>query len=136
MAKNTALIESLEIKFEDYPVYNRQIALRKEELRLREADENIGGGRSNTISKYVENQVIKEICDPYIANRELWKKSVIETPHSLDEERRELVKAKYFGEDSWMDWASFGKKHGYSKSTIYRLRQKVLLEFGRRIGEI
>ena len=103
---------------------------------MKEADENIGGGKGNIRSNPVEQQVIKELSDPYIVNRQLWKKCVKETLEGQSSEIRMLMELKYWGEDSWMDWVSFGKKHGYARTPIYRIRQKVLSDFGRRIGEI
>ncbi|WEG74397.1 hypothetical protein OL234_10555 (plasmid) [Vagococcus intermedius] len=129
-------MNSLDKKFAGLNDYNREIAERKEELRLREEDHNVGGGRSNVVGNPVETQVIKELSDQYIINRQIWKKSIIETIDNQSSEVRSLIENKYFGEDSWMDWRSFGKKHGYAHSSIYRIRQKVLLEFGRRIGEL
>ncbi len=136
MSRNDYLINELDRKFANYPNYNKEIAIRKEELKMREVDENIGGGKGNILSKPVEDQIIKELSDPYIVNRQLWKKCVLETLEEQDEDVRRLMELKYWGADSWMDWASFGKKHGYSKPTIYRIRQKVLFAFARKIGEI
>lgn len=136
MSRNDYLINELDRKFANYPNYNREIAIRKEELKMKEADENIGGGKGNIRSNPVEQQVIKELSDPYIVNRQLWKKCVRETLEGQSSEIRMLMELKYWGEDSWMDWVSFGKKHGYARTPIYRIRQKVLSDFGRRIGEI
>lgn len=136
MGRNDYLINELDRKFANYLNYNKEIAIRKEELRMREVDENIGGGKGNIRSNPVEAQVIKEMSDPYISNRELWKKSIKETLNEQSDDVKRLMELKYWGEDSWMDWASFGNKHGYSKPTIYRIRQKVLFSFARKIGEI
>lgn len=136
MSRNDYLINELDRKFANYPNYNREIAIRKEELKMKEADENIGGGKGNIRSNPVEQQVIKELSDPYIVNRQLWKKCIRETLEGQSSEIRMLMELKYWGEDSWMDWVSFGKKHGYARTPIYRIRQKVLSDFGRRIGEI
>lgn len=136
MSRNDYLINELDRKFANYPNYNREIAIRKEELKMKEADENIGGGKGNIRSNPVEQQVVKELSDPYIVNRQLWKKCIRETLEGQSSEIRMLMELKYWGEDSWMDWVSFGKKHGYARTPIYRIRQKVLSDFGRRIGEI
>lgn len=136
MGRNDYLINELDRKFANYLNYNKEIAIRKEELRMREVDENIGGGKGSIRSNPVEAQVIKEMSDPYISNRELWKKSIKETLNEQSDDVKRLMELKYWGEDSWMDWASFGNKHGYSKPTIYRIRQKVLFSFARKIGEI
>lgn len=136
MARNDYLMNELDRKFAHYYEYNKEIAIRKEELKMREADENVGGGKSNIRGNPVESQVVKELSDPYIVNRQLWKRCIKETLDNQDDDVRQLMELKYWGADSWMDWVSFGTKHGYAKRTIYRVRQKVLLDFGRRIGEI
>lgn len=137
MKKNEITLVALEEKFANKLKYNYEIAVRKIELGIREVDENVGGGRSNIKSNPVEAQVIKELSDPYIANRILWKKSIDEVYRKQSDEVKTLLNLKYWdGEDSHMDWRSFGEKHGYSKTSIYRIRQKVLLQFGREIGEI
>lgn len=136
MARNDYLLNELDRKFADRDEYNKQIAIRKVELTLREQDDNIGGGSSGFISNPTAMIVIKAMTDPYIQNRELWKKAINQTVEEQSDDIRRLIELKYWGEDSWMDWTSFGEKHGYAKRTIYRIRQRVLLDFGRKIGEI
>lgn len=136
MKKNDSLINELDRKFAKYEEYNKEIAIRKEELKLKEADENIGGGKSNIVNNPIENQIIKELSDPYISNRNMWKKAIKETLEEQSNDIKTLIENKYWGVDSWMDWVSFGKKHGYSRNTIYRIRQRILLSFGRKIGEL
>ncbi|MBE9387849.1 hypothetical protein [Vagococcus salmoninarum] len=133
---NKALIDDLDRKFANRHNYNREIVLRKEELKLREEDDNIGGGSGNIVSNPVENEVVKYLSDPYITNRQMWKRAIVETLNEQSLEISNLMELKYWGEDSWMNWDDFGKLHGYSKPTIYRIRQKVLLSFARKIGEI
>lgn len=125
----------LDSKFAKLYEYDREIAIRKVELQEKEEDSNIGGGRSSFISKPVEIEVVKTMSDIYIQNRELWKKAINETLEEQNCEIKELICNKYWGPDSYMDWATFGKCHGFSRATIYRIRQKVLLNFGKKIGE-
>lgn len=136
MKKNEIILSYLEQKFANFNNYNKEIAIRKEEIKMKEADENIGASRVASTTNHVENNILKIITDQYILNRELWKKGVTETLDLQSTEVKSLIENKYWGTDSWMDWVSFGKKHGYSKTAVYRIRQKVLLEFGRKIGEI
>lgn len=134
--RNNKMLDVLDEKFANYYKYNREIAIRKEELKMNEADENFGGGRSNIVNKTLENQVIKEMSDPYIYNRELWKKAIRETLEEQSKEVRELIEEKYWGPHSWMSWSDYAIEKNYSTASMYRMRQKVLMEFGRKIGEI
>lgn len=133
---NKALIDDLDRKFANRHNYNREIVLRKEELKLREEDDNIGGSSGNIVSNPVENEVVKYLSDPYITNRQMWKRAIVETLNEQSLEISNLIELKYWGQDSWMDWRTFGEVHGYSKTAIYRIRQKVLIEFGRKVGEL
>lgn len=133
---NKALLDDLDRKFANRHNYNREIAIRKEELKLKEIDENYGGGRSSGVGNPVEREVLKYMSDPFINNREIWKKAIADTLNEQSLVIKQLMELKYWGEDSWMDWRSFGDAYGYSKTSIYRIRQKVLMEFGRKIGEI
>ena len=126
----------LEDRFKDYPNYDRQIAMRKIELDMKQHDENIGGGKSNITVKTIEVKVIKYLSDPYIASREKWKRAVIETLMDLNQEARSIVEQKYFSLDSYMSWKDLGEQHGLAKSTSYRLRYNVLELFGKKIGYI
>lgn len=134
--RNNKMLDVLDEKFANYYKYNREIAIRKEELKMKEADENFGGGRSNIVNKTIENQVIKEMSDPYIYNRELWKKAIRETLEEQSKEVRELIEEKYWGPHSWMSWSDYAIEKNYSAASMYRMRRKVLMEFGRKIGEI
>lgn len=133
---NSADKKWLEDKFKRYSQLDREIAVRKEELKMRESDENIGGGKSNFISSSVESQVMKQMNDPFIQQRELWKKSIEWTISEQSSDVQMLVREKYWGEQSYLDWETLGNIHGFTKSTVYRVRDKVLEEFAKKIGYI
>lgn len=133
---NSNDLKWLEDKFKRYYQLDREIAIRKEELKLREPDENFGGGKTNVISKTVENQVVKEMSDPFINQREAWKKSIDRTIEEQNEDVQILIKDKYWGDKNYMDWETIGSLYGFSKSTVYRIRYKVLETFAKKIGYI
>lgn len=133
---NSNDLKWLEDKFKRYNQLDREIAIRKEELKIKEPDENIGGGKTNIISKTVENQVVKELSDPFIHQREMWKKSVKETIEEQSLEVQEMVVDKFFGENSYMDWVALGELHNCSQAKTYRIRYKVLETFAKKIGYI
>lgn len=133
---NSNDLKWLEDKFKRYHQLDREIAIRKEELKLREIDENIGGGKSNVVSSTVENQVIKEMTDPFINQREVWKRAVDKTIDEQNEKVKLLIQDKFWGEQNYMDWETIGEQHGFTKSTVYRIRYKVLETFAKKIGYI
>lgn len=74
MELNSTDLKWLEDKFKRYNSLDREIAIRKEEVKLREPDNNIGGGKVNFISLPVESQVIREMSDPLKGN--FWNRSL------------------------------------------------------------
>ena len=126
----------LEDKFERYKQLDKEIAIRKEELKIKETDENIGGGKSNTVSSPVENQVVKEQTDPYIATRLGWKKGIEETFNESSKEVKEVIHAKYWDDKSYLSWTHIGEENYISKTQVYRLRYDVLERFAKKIGYI
>lgn len=136
MNRNSKLIDYLDSKFAKRYEYDKEIAVRIIELGMKEDDENTGGGRSNIPGRPTETMAIAQASDPYIQNRIRWKKAIDDTLKEQSKEVEELMRLKYWGVESHLDWRTFGEVHHYSGRTIYRLRQKILFEFGRKIGEI
>lgn len=126
----------LEDKFERYYQLDREIAIRKEELRIREDDQNIGGGKSNVAGNPIECQVIKEQSDPFIMQRVSWKRGIDKTLSQQNEDIKAMITDKYWGGNSYMDWVTIGEVHGYQQAKTYRIRYKFLEEFAKNIGYI
>lgn len=126
----------LEDKFERYQQLDREIAIRKEELKIREDDQNIGGGKSNVVGNPIESQVIKEQSDPFIVQREAWKRGIDKTIQKQNIDVKAMIEDKYWGENSYMDWVTIGEVHGFQQAKTYRIRYKFLEEFAKNIGYI
>lgn len=133
---NRTDLQWLEDKFMRYEQLDREIAIRKEELKIKEQDDNIGGGKSNIVTSALENQVVKEMSDPYIMQRDVWKKAIEKTYDAQSEEVKKIIYEKYWGKDSYRDWESLGEAMNHSKSKMYRIRYKVLETFAKKIGYI
>lgn len=126
----------LENKFYRYNQLDREIAIRKEELKLKEVDDNIGGGKSNIAGRPIESQVIKEQSDNFIMIRQKWKKSIQEVYATSNEDIKIIIQRKYWGEDKYMNWEDIGKIHNMSKTQVYRVRYHILEKFAKLIGYI
>ncbi|WP_373712061.1 hypothetical protein [Jeotgalibaca porci] len=126
----------LEDKFERYQQLDREIAIRKEELKIREDDQNIGGGKSNVVGNPIESQVIREQSDPFIVQREAWKRGIDKTIQKQNIDVKAMIEDKYWGENSYMDWVTIGEVHGFQQAKTYRIRYKFLEEFAKNIGYI
>lgn len=133
---NSNDLKWLEDKFKRYHQLDREIAIRKEELKIKEPDTNTGGGKPNFISRTVEQQVVKEMSDPFIQQRTVWKKAIDHTINEQTDDVQVLIKDRFWGVNDFMDWETIGEVYGFSKSTVYRVRYKVLESFARKIGYI
>lgn len=137
---NSNDLKWLEDKFKRYHQLSREIAIRKEELKMREHDTNVGGGRSNRVSSQVENQVMREMSDPFIIQRDTWKKAIEQTINEQSDDVQVIIKEKYWGQNNYMDWETLGQTFEQdkkqSKSSMYRIRYKVLECFAKKIGYI
>lgn len=126
----------LEKRFYRYQLLDREIAVRKEELRQKEPDENIGGGKPNTVSKTLEIQVIKEQSDPFIMERQKWKRAIDEVYDEGTELEREVMDVKFFSGQNYLSWRDVAEQVHYSKTKIYEVRYAILEKFARKIGYI
>lgn len=130
---------ALEEKFANRDEYKREIALKKamidDEWNAQNVDENVGGSRSGRISKPQEDLIIRYSV-PYIKNRELWINAIYDTLDEFDTETRKLIEDKFWGEHSHLNWSEFSDVCYRNKSTLSRLRRKILKSFGDKIGEL
>lgn len=126
----------LEDKFIRYKQLDREIAIRKEELKIKQADENIGGGKSNTVSKPVEAQVLKALDDEYIREREKWKGAIKHVYNHCTEDERQILRDKFWSDTNYLSWQEVGEINYISRSKIYEIRYSILQRFAKKIGYI
>lgn len=117
-----------------YVKLDLEIAIKKEELKMREEDENIGGGKANIVGRPVELQVVREQSCEFIFMRQKWKKYIEETFNEQTPEVQAILRAKFWGEERHLSWEECGQRHGMSKTTIYRVRYFFLLGFAEKTG--
>lgn len=131
---STSTLKYLEDQFEKYEDINQIIASRKVLLDInRQEDENIGGGRPNTISRPTENTVIKYDEDRVIKfHREL--KHDIETCYNnMTPEQQEICQHKFWSGDFY-SWNDLADKLHYSSKTMYNKRYKILERLAKQKG--
>lgn len=136
--RNDVLIKELELKFSDYKEYEKLIQkqILSKKIEHQEDDENIGGGRSSLPGRPTESQGIFQASDLYIQHCRMYQQAIEKTLDELNEEERSLIEERYWGGCSWMTWKEFADTKHYSTSSMSRLKQKVLLNFGRKIGRL
>lgn len=125
----------IEKKFFRYP-FDREIAIRKQELSEKQSDTNIGGGKGNLPSSPVENIVIKEQCDPFILEHQKWRQVIREIYDEASDFEKEVMDIKYFGGQQYIPWKAVAEQVNCSQSKIYKVRYSILERFARKVGHL
>lgn len=126
----------LEDKFQRYQQMDKEIAIRKEELKIKQTDENIGGGKSNTVSSPVESEVIKSMNDEYIREREKWKQGIDDVYNHCTENEQKILRDKFWSDQNYLSWQEIGEMNFTSRTKIYEIRYSLLQRFAKKIGYI
>lgn len=120
----------------DYRDIERKIALRKLELQTPvNTDINIGGSKSNIVSRETENIVVKWSSDWQIASYERFKGSVDRVIDQLDDGLKEVFNYRW-GVGSSNTWEEIAPKIHTSTKSVYRKREHILTIFAKQIGKL
>lgn len=130
---STSTLRFLEDQFEMYDDVNKIIATRKVELDIAIHDENIGGGKSNVVSRPVENKVIKWDQDRVIKYYSTLKDNIDTVYRSMTPEQQEICRLKFWSGD-YYSWNDLADKLHYSSKTIYNKRYKILEKLAKQMG--
>ena len=110
----------------DYVSIDHKIAVRKLEISdVPNIDENVGGGRTNIVSKPTENLVAKWDSDQRLNSLYAQKHAVESTLSTLDEDMTQIFWLRW-SRGSVNTWEEIADKMAYDRSTIYRRRQRIL----------
>lgn len=83
----------------EYPTFDKKIAERKESLLYpndRQTDENIGGGKGNTVGRPVEALGIKLAEDEIITSYREHKEAIEVSFKQVDVQIQEIISKRYF----------------------------------------
>ncbi len=126
----------LEDKFARYRQLDREIAVRKDELKKTNEDENIGGGKSNVPCNPIESQVVREQSDEFILTRQKWKKGIRNVHESCTDLEKSILVTKFWSNQNYLSWEEVGKIHHISKTTAYDVRYSIMERVAKEIGYI
>ena len=119
-----------------YKRIDNAIAIRKQELKMKEnRDENFGGGRSNKISKPVEELVMKWDADPQIQNFNNFRNLVDEMLTELDDLNRLIFHYRWIDSNRYT-WEEIAEKCFISERTVRRKRRVILELYDEKSGGI
>ncbi|WDA68330.1 DUF722 domain-containing protein [Lactococcus lactis] len=127
-------LKIIENKLYLYKRIDNAIAVRKQELEVKENhDENIGGGRSNKISKPVEELVMKWQEDPQIQNFNNFRKLVDDMLLELDDVNRLIFHYRWIDSNRYT-WEEIADKCELKERQVYRKRRAILELYDEKSG--
>lgn len=128
--------KSLDEELFEYNSIAYEIALRKLEIDTsKEQDENIGGSRTNHISKIPEERVIKYSEDSRIKYLENLKKNVEACYVELTDEQQKIFELRWLLNEA-NTWEEISEKIYCSVKSIYRKREKILEKYAKIKGKM
>lgn len=116
--------------------FKRDIEIRKAELNdIPNNDSNVGGGRSNVVSKQTELIIERWDSDKRLKSLEAKLEALEKTLDTLDEELTKIFWLRW-SRGSMNSWESIAALLGYSRSAIYNKRTRILEIFADFYGFI
>lgn len=134
MRLSNAQLKALDERLFDYPYVMSNIAHRKLELQTAiKHDDNIGGGKGNTVSKPTERIIALWSDDARIKSLEIFEKAVRATIAELDDELKSIFELRW-SKGSRNTWEEIADKLHISRMGIYRKRKRILSIFAEKSG--
>ena len=122
-------LRSLDLKLFDYQHIDRKIAIRKLEIQTETSNDcNIGGGKSNRISKPVETLIVRWSSDVRLIGLEHFKSAIEATLDALDDELKKVFYLRW-SRASVNTWEEIADMLHVSRKSIYRKRERILTIF-------
>ena len=119
-------LKIIENKLFMYKKIDNAIAVRKQELKIKETrDENFGGGRSGKISNPTHDTVEQWLTDDRIIYHECFRKIVDEVINELDDLNRLIFHYRWIDSNRYT-WEEIADKCGIKIRQIYRKRRAIL----------
>lgn len=116
--------------------FKRDIEIRKAELNdIPNNDSNVGGGRSNVVSKQTELIIERWDSDERLKSLEAKLEALEKTLDTLDEELTKIFWLRW-SRGSMNSWENIAALLGYSRSAIYNKRTRILEIFADFYGFI
>ena len=122
-------LRSLDLKLFEYQQIDRKISIRKLEILTETSNDcNIGGGKSNTISRPTENIVARWSSDVRINGLEQLKNAIDATLEALDDDLEKVFYLRW-SKGSVNTWEEIADMMHVSRKSIYRKRERILTIF-------
>ncbi|PGS81647.1 transcriptional regulator [Bacillus cereus] len=127
-------LKIIENKLFLYRRIDNAIAVRKQELKIKEThDENVGGSRSGRISNPTHDTVERWLTDTQIINFTNFKKTVDEMLKELDDEMKQIFHYRWVDPNRYT-WEEIAEKCFRPERAIYRKRRAILELYDEKSG--
>lgn len=125
----------IEAELSEYQGTVRRIQQRREELMMNiSTDENTGGGKSNIPSRPTEQLATRLVDDLHLQELERIASSIEHVYNICDDERKKLVRLKYWTHPQTKTWDGIAQDLNISKRQAYRWRDEIVQAIGEKLG--
>lgn len=129
-------LRALDMKLFDYQQIDRKIAIRKLEIQTEtSSDCNVGGGKTNIVSRPTETLVARWSSDVRINGLEQLRKAIESTIEALDDELKKVFYLRW-SRGSVNSWEEIADMMHVSRKSIYRKRERILTIFADYRGDL
>ena len=133
---NAGTYKFIEQTLYDFNDIDKHIEKRIEALKypVIHTDENIGGGKANTISRPTERLAITLADDLMLSNLKDIKQTVETVLDNLEEKPREVIELYYIDQPRKYTWVGVAEQTKYSERQCRNIRDAVFEEIAKKLG--
>lgn len=133
---NKVTVKQLEDYWINHKDYKKQLYYRELEVLhpYREADSNIGGGKSNRTSDTTMVKAAALVEDARYQHLKKVVRVVEDIYEELDDDQRTIVDMRYFDKDECYEWEDIADKLFMSRQRVFRKRNRIIDKTAERLG--
>lgn len=125
----------IEAELYEYHSTVKRIKERREDLMMNiSTDENSGGGKSNVPSRPTEQLATRLASDIRLNELERIASSIEHVYNICDDERKNLIRLKYWTQPQIRTWDGIAQELNISKRQAFRWRDQILQAIGEKLG--
>ncbi len=126
-------VKHIEAELYDYLDTTRRIQLRREEL-MNAPSEELVGGKSNLPSDPTGGIVSRLVADKRLQELERTAHAVERVYNVCDDERKELIRLKYWTKPQTRSWEGIAQKLDISRRQAFRWRDEIVQAVAEELG--
>lgn len=127
-------VQHIEAELYDYHDTLKRIKERRDELLYDSPSEELVGGRSNLPSDPTGSVVSQLMADKQLQELERIAAAVEYVYNMCDEQRRKLIRLKYWTRPQTRSWEGIAQEIPTSRATAFRWRDEIIQAIGEVLG--